>query len=126
MINAHLQVIASDPNVSNDPVVELRVLRDTINEALRCLKNINRSTQDWEDVMVFWAVRKLDMSSLKEWERHLGFEIHYPTFKRLYDFLARRVRTLEAIQLSKSTLSERVRIKDSQLKLTMRLPSLNV
>ncbi|XP_033228908.1 uncharacterized protein LOC117180520 [Belonocnema kinseyi] len=114
LINAHLQAIATIPNVSNNSVVELRVLRDSTNEAFTCLKNLNRPTQHWDDFMVFWIVRKLDMSSLKEWEMHLGSETDYPTFKKLDDFLATRVRTLEAIQLSKGNLPEKGKINKGQ------------
>lgn len=52
---------------------------------------------------------EIDMSSLKDSETYLGSTTDCPTLKKLDDFLALWVRTLEAIQLSKPNLSETVK-----------------
>ena len=114
LINAHLQAIESIPNVSNGSIADLKVLKYDTNKALDALKYLNRQTEHWHDVIVFYTVHKLDLVSLKKWETCLGSENKYPTFRKLNDFLELRIRTLETIQISKTGTADKVKSNKSQ------------
>ena len=114
LIVAHLNEIFNIPNVNNNSVSDLKTLQNITNDALAALKNLNRPTDQWDDIIVFWTTRRLDVVSLREWEMQLGSSTDYPSYETLNEFLSKRIRTLEAIQLAKNGIMDKTKFNKSQ------------
>lgn len=78
---------------------DLRDLRDQTNKVIHSLKNLGRLINQWDDILVFLVVQKLDKSTKKAWELKLGKSVEYPTYHELDEFLDSRICGLEAIAL---------------------------
>lgn len=96
LINEHLKTLFSLPIVSD--VSELTSLRDKADKTLQALKNLERPVDTWDDIIVYLLVSRLDRSSRKAWELHLGDSTDYPTYGQLDNFFATRIRALGALQ----------------------------
>lgn len=100
LISTHLGTFVNLPKISSKSAEKLKELRDTINQALEALKTLQRPVDQWNDLLVFLIVQKLDDHSLQEWETKLGSKHEYPTYEELDEFLANRIRVLKAIEAS--------------------------
>lgn len=57
LIAAHIQMFANIQKVPDNSAEELKELRDTTNEALAALKNLQRPVEQWSDLLVFLFYR---------------------------------------------------------------------
>lgn len=85
------------PPVTSEGASALSALRDKANVALKALKHLGRAVDTWDDFLVYLLVQKVDKTTQKSWELHLGDIVEPPTFDQLEKFLASRVRALENI-----------------------------
>ncbi|XP_051155226.1 uncharacterized protein LOC127277872 [Leptopilina boulardi] len=102
--------------VNNHSVENLKLLHDTTNKTPAALKNLGRPVSEWSDLLIFIVTSKLDSPSLKEWEMQLESSTEYPTYEKLDEFLATRIRALEAIQATKITSENLKSSKSSSVK----------
>lgn len=84
-------------DVGTDTLKDLKNLRDRTNDVTTSLKNLGCDVDNWNDLLVFHLVRKLDKVTRREWETKLGDTADYPQFTDLTSFLNTRIRTLEAL-----------------------------
>ncbi|XP_076546670.1 uncharacterized protein LOC143305756 [Osmia lignaria lignaria] len=101
LVSTHLNTLFSLPSVSSETPSELRSLRDNINISIQMLRNLQRPTEAWSDIIVFLGSQKLDRASRKAWEFNLGDSTEFPTYEEFDTFLEKRIRALEALPTSK-------------------------
>jgi len=95
LIQALIRRFTSQPIIRQESASALQKLLDVTNECLRSLKVMGRSVDDWDDLIVFLIVDKLDPDSRREWAiSQKG--TNPPTFKQLNDFLEIHIRGLHA------------------------------
>ncbi|TGZ54357.1 hypothetical protein DBV15_12527, partial [Temnothorax longispinosus] len=110
IIDAHLtNFFAIKTVTSGDAVNGLKSLRASSTESLNAMRALQRLVDEWNDILVFCLVQKLDKHSRREWEVHLENGSDYPTIEKLTKFLDTRIRSLEAAEsilpIDKSTES---------------------
>lgn len=76
IINAHLRAFYAIPVVGQNILIDLKALRDQANDVLTSLKNLGRDTDNWDDLIVFHLVDKLDKLSRQLWETQLGDNVN--------------------------------------------------
>lgn len=86
--------------ISHESATALRQLLDTSVECMSALKNIGLPTPQWDAIINFILVSKLDPSTHKQWEEFISSDTtdDIPGFERLKSFLETRFRTLEMIE----------------------------
>lgn len=91
----------------------IKLLIDTTSECLNSLKNMNIKTEDWDPLINFILVQKLDTETHKEWEEHVSSKSsdELPTFESLKEFLESKFRTLELVQQPASSREKIVLLK---------------
>ncbi|XP_071581644.1 uncharacterized protein [Temnothorax nylanderi] len=97
IVNAHLQAFMDIPCVSAHSVSNLENLRDKTNDIYTALLNLKRPVNQWEDLMLFVAVSKLDKDTRRDWELSLGDAGEIPSIEELDAFLTSRIRALKAV-----------------------------
>jgi len=98
IVNAHLQAFMDIPCASSQSVSDLKNLRDKTSDIYTALLNLKRPVDQWEDLMIFVTVSKLDKITRRDWELALGDDTEIPDFERLDIFLTSRIRALDATQ----------------------------
>jgi len=74
-----------------------RTLRDQINSATQALRNVDRTIQHWDDVLVSLVAEKLDPKTRRAWEFKLGNTKEYPHYSELDQFFESRLSLLNAM-----------------------------
>jgi len=95
LVHEHIHVLITLPQASSDSAVSLTALRDKSKIAVLALKNLGRSVDTWDDILVYLIVQKFDKTTRKAWELQLGDTDQYPSYELLEQFLASRIRALE-------------------------------
>lgn len=95
LVHEHIHVLITLPRASSDSAVSLTALRDKSKIAVLALKNLGRSVDTWDDILVYLIVQKFDKTTRKAWELQLGDTDQYPSYEVLEQFLASRIRALE-------------------------------
>lgn len=87
-------------SVSQESASALRQLLDTSVECMSALKHLGLPTNQWDAIVNYSVVSKLDSSTHKEWEELISRDEtdDLPTFDRLKSFLENRFRTLEMVE----------------------------
>ena len=67
--------------------------------SLSSLKQLKRSVDYWDHLLVVMTVRKLDKSTQREWESQMCKEKVPPTFKMFKEFLEQRIVMLESLNV---------------------------
>lgn len=98
IVNAYLQEFMDIPGVGSQSVSEIKNLRDKTSDIYTALLNLKRPVDQWEDLLVFVTVSKLDKVTRRDWELSLGDDIEIPNFAKLDMFLTSRIRALDVIQ----------------------------
>lgn len=94
----------------------IKILLDTTFECLHQLKNMNVQTDNWDPLIIFIIVQKLDCDTHKDWENYVSSNCEepdsLPTLEMFRKFLECRFRTLELTEPTKQkTTSIHVREK---------------
>lgn len=107
IIDSHLTKWFDISAVTTENVKDLKRLRDQTYDATTSLGNLGRPVDQWDDIITFVTVRKLDPVSRREWEMRIGETKTYPKYIDIHNFLEYRIRALESI----ATLTSRKSIK---------------
>lgn len=95
IVQAVLKRLHNQPFIKSESASALQKMLDVTNECLRSLKVLGRSVDEWDDLIVFMLVEKMDSDSRREWAMKLKGS-NPPTFKQLSDFLELHIRGLNA------------------------------
>lgn len=96
----HIKALYELPTAPKGNHSVLRKLIDDVLRHLRSLKSLGRPTEQWDDLIVYLIISKLDANLTSDWEDHIP-PGDIPTLKQLTDFLTHKCKTL-------STVSKRV------------------
>lgn len=86
----------------------IKSLLDTTFECLNHLKNLKVEIENWDSIIIFMIVQKLDSETHRDWENHvsnvcLDFN-SLPSLDTFREFLENRFRTLELTEKQKSNV----------------------
>ncbi|CAL8134640.1 unnamed protein product [Orchesella dallaii] len=96
-----LKSFLTQPKMNSESLPALRKLVDVSLQCQRSLAVLKRPVAQWDDMLVYTVVDKLDNSTKREWAKSLtGADM--PTFQELLDFLENHIRGLH-ISASKSS-----------------------
>lgn len=97
--NAVLRNLFSLKKLQSESANAIKQLLDVTSTCLKSLENIGISTSQWDAIIVFLVVSKLDSESIKQWEQHLNTTSsdELPTWEQLRKYLESRFRSLEMI-----------------------------
>jgi hypothetical protein len=95
IVNSLISRIFKQANINQESATSIQRILDVTTESLRSLKVLGRPTEEWDDLIVFFIVDKLDPETRREWAMSLKGS-DPPTFKALQDFLELYVRGLQA------------------------------
>ena len=94
IVQAHLQIIWSQPSIKMESSSDLRKILETTNEHLRALADLGQPVEHWDSLLVFWLAEKMDSESRKQWQLdHPGTDLL--TWAELAKFLDTRSRAFE-------------------------------
>ena len=116
LVSVYISNLLDIPAVTSESASHLKTLLSHTCNALSSLKQLKRSVEHWDDLLVVMTVRKLDKSSQREWESQMCKEKMPPTFKVLKEFLEQRIIMLESLHVQpnstfkKPAISARVHI----------------
>ena len=95
IVKAHLTAINALPVLKKESSVELRRLLESTNEHVQALEALMLPVDQWDAILVYWVLEKLDAESRKQFElAHPGTDVL--TFNELTTFIDRRSRALES------------------------------
>ncbi|KAL0803353.1 hypothetical protein ABMA28_017416 [Loxostege sticticalis] len=107
LVHNHVKALFNVPSISTEPPQQLRILIDTILRNLRALKSLrgNHKDYNWDTLIIYLIVSKLDVSTERAWENHKGSIVGSSTdtkitLDELLQFLRNRADTLEMINLN--------------------------
>ncbi|KMQ85623.1 hypothetical protein RF55_15705 [Lasius niger] len=96
LLFAHMRNLLACPATTKASPSELKRLLGVMTLSIRAFAALKRPVDYWDDWFVHLLVRKLDASTRLHWETSLADSRVFPTFKQLQNFLANRIRALEA------------------------------
>ncbi|XP_070528959.1 uncharacterized protein [Cardiocondyla obscurior] len=96
IVYTHIRSMIELPNMQRENAAELQRMCDGVNRHFRALVAMQRSADQWDDLLIYMLSSKLDSVTSREWHASLsGAEL--PTMKQFTDFLMQRVRVLESV-----------------------------
>jgi hypothetical protein len=107
LAHAHLVELFDMQAQTKISPVNMRSILDRTKEEVRALEALGCPTQDWDDILVFMTLRRLDSSTRLEWQLDLtnsdrqkklvdsAYTPALPTFQQLELFLDHRITALE-------------------------------
>lgn len=108
-VYSHLDKLTETSPLTKESCVGLRKLIDDVSISIRALRSLNRSVDNWDDIIVYLTVKKLDSTTKKEWDRTLGKD-DMPTFKQLIEFLNKKCVSLESS--SSNVVVEKIKVNN--------------
>ena len=95
IVKAHLAAIHALPAIKRESSVKLRKLLESTNEHVQTLEALRLPVNQWDAIILYWLLEKLDAESMKRFElAHPGTDVL--TFKEFTTFMNRRSRALES------------------------------
>ncbi|CAL8136776.1 unnamed protein product [Orchesella dallaii] len=99
IINSLLMRLFESTPLNHESAVDLQKLSDNTNECVRALKVQGCPVEHWDNILVYFTVKKLDSKTRREWAVRLtGTAL--PTFLELNTFLDNHIRGLLASGVS--------------------------
>jgi hypothetical protein len=105
MIFAHIKKFDDVRPLKEESSSGLRLLSDTINECVRSLKALHVQVDKWDLILIYYALKKLDSASRKEWSMLLNDAV--PSMDHFIGYLECRARALADSKPSASSSSSR-------------------
>lgn len=93
-----VEMIIDRKPVKTESAKELRELLDVTQECLESLKNLDVDVSTWDIMLIVLVTRKLPLRTRELWEEELE-PTEVPTYVQLCEFLEKRYRTLESLEL---------------------------
>ena len=97
LINTVLSRLLSQPNANQESIASLKGLHDTTQECLLSLKNLEINTQEWDPILMYLLIQKLNRSTHAAWEQSLKDPKGLPSVEEFFGFLRLRFQSLESI-----------------------------
>lgn len=97
LVHEHIHVLNTLSIVNYESSSELATLRDKASMAIQALRNLGRPIDHCDDFLVYLVSQRLDKSTRKAWELHLGNTVENTKYDNLNEFLEARIRALESI-----------------------------
>ncbi|XP_046810004.1 uncharacterized protein LOC124420590 [Lucilia cuprina] len=98
LINSHLDCIFELPRLQRKSSSELKNLLATVKESLGALEALGSPIAQWDHIIVYMVVRRLDASSHEAWELCRSSSKKPATFSELEIFLSGRIQALESVE----------------------------
>jgi len=98
LVEAALHSLFSLKRMTSEFAIELEQLYSSITQIYRSLETLQRPISSWDDILVFIAVRCLDVESVKIWNHHLGSSREPATWNQFSKFLITRLLSLQAFE----------------------------
>lgn len=102
LINNHLKALFNFEPINKESFKSLRFMIDYFSKNLRALNALNEPTAQWDTLIVYMMVSKLDGATSRKWEEHRSNISSSPTIEEFYDFLRNRADVLETLQYGKN------------------------
>lgn len=100
IVHSHITRLIGQKRLTLESAKGMRSLLDTTSETLSTLDNMEVSTTNWDPLVTHIIVGKFDAESHRLWEQMLGGTHDLPTTKQLLEFMEKRFRTLEAMNMT--------------------------
>lgn len=94
IVQEHIKELFHLKPVEKGSRQDLRNLIDSFNAHLRALQSLDRPTDQWDDLIIYLIVSKLDYASIAKWQEEAPANRH-PTLADLFATLTRRCHVLE-------------------------------
>ncbi|XP_054267255.1 uncharacterized protein LOC128989390 [Macrosteles quadrilineatus] len=98
LINKHLDDIFNIQPLKQKSAKGLNHLISTVNESLGSLKSLGSPIDQWDHILVYLTVHRLDPDTHEAWELHQGVSTEPSSLQDLQTFIEGRVRALENIK----------------------------
>ena len=98
LIDAQLSALFAIRKAKSECATEVKRLFCKLKEAIGALATLGCPVHRWDLILIFMTVRKLDIESVKEWEKTLGASSQAPSFADFEKFLLGRILTLETFE----------------------------
>ncbi|XP_067216965.1 uncharacterized protein [Linepithema humile] len=98
LMDAQLSALFSIRKAKSECALEVKRLLCELKESIGALETLGCPVHHWDTILIFMTVRKLDVESVKEWEKSLGATSQAPSFADFEKFLLGRILTLEAFE----------------------------
>lgn len=108
LINKHLDDIFKLKPVIKKTSKNVSNLMSTVSESLGSLKALGSPTDQWDHIIVYVIVNRLDPETHEAWEVHQGASTEPPKLEELQNFIEGRCRALESIEMREFTRSSTV------------------
>ncbi|XP_071052972.1 uncharacterized protein [Onthophagus taurus] len=97
LIHNHVKALFEIEGVSGDNPQPIRSFIDDFRKHLRALAALNEPTDNWDTLLIYLAVSKLDADSNREWERKKS-GLNKANLENLLGFLKERADLLETLE----------------------------
>ena len=101
-VTCHLSALATLPTFTREDSRDLQGLLDDMDSRRAALTKLQRPTQHWDDLFIFFIARALDPTTRKDWDKSSAEANNFPTYKAIYDFLQNRIRAFKTNEFTKS------------------------
>ncbi|XP_059061146.1 uncharacterized protein LOC131854043 [Achroia grisella] len=107
--NEIMKKLFTQRNILTESATGLKQLLDTTNSCLKSLNNLGIKIENWDVIINYLIVSKLDQESRKQWEVYVSQSDSdtLPTWSDLTKFLETRFRTLEMIAPHKQIIKQK-------------------
>lgn len=110
LVHNHVKSLFNISPLKQESSILIRKLIDTIGRNLRALQTLDEPTDSWDTLLIYLIVSKLDSTTERKWESHIGSLSHRPNndeslkiaLNDLLSFLRNRADTLEMINSNHS------------------------
>lgn len=110
IINSHLKILFDQPVMSTESAIDLRMLLRTTQKCLRSLKSLGGPTEQWDWLLIYMLVARLDFKTRRYWElTHTAKQM--ATLDELIKALENRCNALEIE--SSSVVTSKIETKSS-------------
>uniref|UniRef100_A0A1Y1LJL9 Uncharacterized protein n=1 Tax=Photinus pyralis TaxID=7054 RepID=A0A1Y1LJL9_PHOPY len=97
IIKNHVSALFALPTVTKDNSTAMRQLINTISLNLKVLHSLGLPTEQWDALIIYLVVSKLDYITARDWEENITTDI--PALSDLIDFLKHKCESLESLQV---------------------------
>lgn len=101
IVHNYIKSIFTIGEIRADSALAFRDLVDNISKNLRSLNSLGVPTEQWDPLIIFMIVSKLDVETVRDWERQ-SFKNELPTLDELKSFLSSRADLLEKLNFRKN------------------------
>lgn len=115
IVNTLFKRLTGQKAIKTPTANQIKSLLDTTAECMNSLQNQDLTVDNWDPLIIYLVVQKLDPETHKDWEEHTYTQEFdkLPTLKEFYIFLESKFRTLELVTPgSSSAVSREKTIKD--------------